>query len=299
MKHNIFKYFCLLMLMVMSMGAKAQTASDTYLDISNYASIGTVGFSSNVDQLYDYNTSTNTLVLSVYGSYQSVSKQTWITTEGTGSASRTWDATGLFKGSSYYHTSTTAKCATVNGSRHCYFNIKGITSVSALVKSGGKSRSAILNVTEGETQVGTSSDNSNTVATISVTGLDATKTYQVELTGSDDSNNSDAYEIAFVGSSSSQPKTDVTLAFNNPTTTVVAGQKVTNVVTTTPAGVTGVTYASGDTNIATVNSSTGEVTGVTAGSTTITASFAGNDNYNPATSVSYNITVTASGETPV
>ena len=108
--------------------------------------------------------------------------------------------------------------------------------------------------------------------------------------------------ITFTGTAggSTPQKTDVTLAFNNPTTTVQVGNSVTNTVTTTPTGVTGVTYASGNIGIATVNSSTGEVTGVSEGTTTITASYAGNDTYNAATDVSYQITVTSAGggETP-
>lgn len=50
-------------------------------------------------------------------------------------------------------------------------------------------------------------------------------------------------------------------------------------LTTTPEGLS-VTYASMNTEIATVNASTGDITPVAAGETEITATFAGNDNYN-------------------
>lgn len=53
-----------------------------------------------------------------------------------------------------------------------------------------------------------------------------------------------------------------------------------------------VTYSSSDTGVATVNASTGAVTIVAAGETTITASFAGDDEYNEA-SASYTLTVKA------
>ena len=55
-----------------------------------------------------------------------------------------------------------------------------------------------------------------------------------------------------------------------------------------------VTYESSDTSVATVNSSTGAVTLVAAGKATITAKFAGDTDYNPA-SGSYELTVAAQG----
>ncbi len=60
-------------------------------------------------------------------------------------------------------------------------------------------------------------------------------------------------------------------------------------VTTSPADLT-LSYTSSNTKVATVDSSTGAVTLVSAGETTITASFAGNDNYNAA-SDNYTLTV--------
>ena len=59
--------------------------------------------------------------------------------------------------------------------------------------------------------------------------------------------------------------------------------------TTIPSGLT-LTYSSSATSVATVNESTGAVTLVAVGSTTIKATFAGNDNYNSA-SDSYTLTV--------
>ena len=79
------------------------------------------------------------------------------------------------------------------------------------------------------------------------------------------------------------------LTFNNPTTSVNIGAKVTNVATIDPATLT-VTYSSSNTDVATVIETTGEVTGVAAGKATITASFAGNDSYAPV-SATYEITV--------
>ncbi len=85
----------------------------------------------------------------------------------------------------------------------------------------------------------------------------------------------------------------VTIAFNDPTTTVNVGETVTNAATVDPEGLE-ITYASSDETVATVDT-TGKVTGVAAGTADITASFAGNDEYEAA-SATYSITVNAAGE---
>ena len=59
---------------------------------------------------------------------------------------------------------------------------------------------------------------------------------------------------------------------------------------TNPNSLEGITYESSDTDVATVNSTTGEVTMVAAGETTITASYAGGDYYK-AGNASYTLTV--------
>lgn len=79
------------------------------------------------------------------------------------------------------------------------------------------------------------------------------------------------------------------VAFNNPTTTVyVGGTHVTNVASITPTTLE-VTYSSSDVNVATVTAA-GVVTGIAEGTATITAAFAGNDNY-VAASADYVMTV--------
>jgi len=90
-------------------------------------------------------------------------------------------------------------------------------------------------------------------------------------------------------------KTAVTLSFSNPTTTVKKGATVKNVATASPS-VTGITYKSSNTSVATV-ATDGTVTGVAAGSATITASYAGDDTHAAATDASYTITVTDDGGT--
>ena len=90
-------------------------------------------------------------------------------------------------------------------------------------------------------------------------------------------------------------KQDVEMSFNPTTLTVTMGEEFTQpTLTVNPANLR-VTYESSNTDVATVNSA-GVLTLVGAGYAVITASFAGNDSYNAA-STSYTLTV-KSGTTP-
>lgn len=85
-------------------------------------------------------------------------------------------------------------------------------------------------------------------------------------------------------------KQDVTMNFSSTSITATLVKTFTPpTLTTTPEDLP-VTYASSNTDVATVDASTGAVTLVAKGTTTITASFAGNDYYNPG-SASYTLTV--------
>ena len=85
-------------------------------------------------------------------------------------------------------------------------------------------------------------------------------------------------------------KADVTVTFASKTASGKMGEAFTAPkVTASPADLT-LSYTSSNTKVATVDPSTGAVTLVSAGETTITASFAGNDNYNAAND-SYTLTV--------
>lgn len=84
-------------------------------------------------------------------------------------------------------------------------------------------------------------------------------------------------------------KTTPTLSFAAPTYNATVGETFTAPELTNPDGVA-VTYASSQTSVATVNSSTGAVTLVAPGETKITASFAGDATRNPA-SANYNLIV--------
>ena len=87
-------------------------------------------------------------------------------------------------------------------------------------------------------------------------------------------------------------KANPTLTFSSATATYTFGQAFTQpTLTTTPTGLA-VTYASSNTNVADVDQSTGAITAKAASTEaiTITASFAGNDNYN-AKDATYSLTV--------
>lgn len=85
-------------------------------------------------------------------------------------------------------------------------------------------------------------------------------------------------------------KQDVIMNFSSASVTATLGKTFTPpTLTTTPVDLP-VTYVSSNTDVATVDASTGVVTLVAKGTTTITASFAGNDYYNPGTA-SYTLTV--------
>ena len=86
-------------------------------------------------------------------------------------------------------------------------------------------------------------------------------------------------------------KGSATLKFSAETATATMGTTfVAPTLTVTPEGLQGVKYTSSNTDVATVNETTGAVTLVAAGETTIKASFAGNDNYEAA-EASYTLTV--------
>ena len=88
-------------------------------------------------------------------------------------------------------------------------------------------------------------------------------------------------------------KTPTIAAFVDPPTSLAVAASVTK--TTTISDGLAITYTSSNDAVATVNATTGEVTGVADGNVTISATFAGNDNYNAAESQSYALTVGAGG----
>ena len=76
-------------------------------------------------------------------------------------------------------------------------------------------------------------------------------------------------------------KTPTTLSWSAPTATVDLTSEVKEFPTLTkdPESLTGITYSSSNTNVATIDESTGKITLASCGSTTITAKYAGDDTY--------------------
>lgn len=89
-------------------------------------------------------------------------------------------------------------------------------------------------------------------------------------------------------------KKNLTVSFTNATANATMGSSFNAPTANVSVNGKTVTYESSDTSVATVNSSTGAVTLVAAGKATITAKFAGDTDYNPA-SGSYELTVAAQG----
>ena len=88
-------------------------------------------------------------------------------------------------------------------------------------------------------------------------------------------------------------KSDVTISFTKDVDEATMGEEYAGqVATTDPAGKT-LAYESSDTDVATVDESTGAVTLVAAGTTLITAKFAGDTTHNAA-QASYALTVAPS-----
>lgn len=97
-------------------------------------------------------------------------------------------------------------------------------------------------------------------------------------------------EIELVALPSS--KQEIAMAFSDNNATAVLGQSfIPPTLTISPEGLP-VSYSSSNADVATVDSETGEVSILSVGTTVITASFAGNDDYYD-NSASYTLTVTA------
>ena len=188
-------------------------ATDAYLNIAKYATIGDAGWStSNVNNLYKYTETTGGdaawLTLPVYGAwvgcYYDSHPQKWIETDVTSTSNKyagtTWSSSDVLLGSSPYFTSTTARAMGYN-SRTNYtqetvtFYVTNTTAVKLLGLGQSRSSSsypATLKVYEctrnadGTLTAGTtavkSGSNSATSGTfvLSATDLDAGKIYKVE-----------------------------------------------------------------------------------------------------------------------
>ena len=214
---------------------------------------------------------------------------------------------GIYFNSANYAVSSTglAMDANVNSTRFFAIRLSGVNGRVDVSVGNGTNRSRICYAFSEGTDIsstGNGISTSNTASAASKAGEPTTFSYTMSGTGTDlvmylgrqGSSYTNITDITVTTpDASGGTKTPVTLSFDNPTTSVRVGNTVTNLATTTPSGITGVTYTSNNTSVASVGFSTGVVTGNAEGTATITAAYAGDDTHYAATSVTYQITVTA------
>ena len=200
---------CLLLAFVLGIGQMwgADKSATTSLNLSNLTSSNWGSWSDGTPIISgDY------FKISAYMGRTS-SSQSWIGytggNNGDYNSGNGWSSTGKFAGSDAL--SATSKYMAMQQSRSMYFRVTGCKAVYALVqntKSGSTYRRTTISAFEYTTSRAasasatmTSSDNSTTVEEISVTGLDAAKTYEILLAGTE-SNNAYLMELVFEKSSS-------------------------------------------------------------------------------------------------
>ena len=217
-----------MLLVAIVTGAKAADgdASSTYLNIANYATIDDAGINSGAYKMYGYseNAGKGYLVVSAWEAYKSKDKQKWVTDTGESNQNGAWDATSVFLGSNFYFTkegssNKTANSAKTSSVRAYSFKVTNCTEVYSLIKSekgGNVTMTAypLVGGARGEA-AGSDSDNSKSIATLSITGLNKSTIYEI-VVNSDDEKNNLFYEIAFVTPLSSDPSLSVTPATASP-----------------------------------------------------------------------------------
>ena len=208
-------------------------------------------------------------------------KNTWtITTEGT---------TSFTANAAYYQVGSANKPATSITFTTTLSKDQNITAFSA--KFGGFSgTTGTVTLKVNDTTVGTGSISASTDVTVSSSSTAEGKVLTVTVTGID--KGIKAYYISYTYIAASDPqKTNVTLTFPQASYTATMGQSFAAPTATASPSVSGITYSSDATGVATVDNETGAVTLVSAGTAHITASYDGDDTHNAATSVSYTLTV--------
>ena len=210
----------------------------------------------------------------VFPAYQlySSNNQTWTNENGSGSSKRTWTtAETPFKGSSYWHTTTEAKTATTNSSRTYCYRVANCMEVKVLAKPQSD-RPIIISayeVTDGvmaESAASTVTSTADKEVAATTLELDYTKEYVVGV-NSNQAENVDFYEIAFKAAAPCTPA-EFVFASNevsfNESDASIALPALTNT-----NNLIGLVYESSNTNVVTVDASTGALTKVGVGESTI------------------------------
>ena len=181
----------------------------TFSVTSDETELSKIAFGSSAD--VHYATAEGVVVFSAFDLNKS-SDVTWQASANAGTSSRDWTADAPFKGSAYYHTSTTAKCVTTKNEsgkerEYCYRFTNAIKVQVCGKPSSGKD--LVLNVYEvtggavADTPAFTTSSEKDAIQTIEE--LDAAKEYVLSVTTTCTSN-VDLYEVAFYHSTA--PKTE-------------------------------------------------------------------------------------------
>ncbi len=262
MKQKLLKLKALLVVLMMTVGFGQAWAEDV---------TGTITFSNNAVKIN---------AASVQGA-DDLSNTWQITTVGT---------TSYTANSAYYQVGSSSKPATSITFTTTLPAEQTITSMSA--KFGGFNGTAgTITMKVGETTIGTGSLNATSDVTVSNSSQATGTVLTVTVTGI--AKGVKVYYISYTYSEGGSTKTPTTTTFNGESSyNVVLGDEFNApTATVSPEGLDDPTYSSSNTAVATVDATTGAVTLVGAGETTITASYAGDDTY-ASSSDSYTLTVT-------
>ena len=152
--------------------------------------------------------------------------------------------------------------------------------VSSLsVKFGGfKNTAGTIKLLVGDKEIGTGKLNAKNDVTVTSTTVASGTQLTVKVTNI--AKGVKCYNISYTYEDESG-KTPTQLSWSAPTATVDLASEVKEFPTLTknPESITGITYSSSNADVATVNETTGEITLVACGQTTIKAAYAGDDTY--------------------
>jgi len=166
-------------------------------DASNFSAIWFTNENKMTNNFY-YDAPNGVVAISAYAAYQAKDKDkiSWMTTDSGNSNNASWDATGVFKGSSYYFASENKVASVQNTTRIHYYRVTNCSGVSALV--GGKAIMEVYEVSAGVVTPDPVNDSSvDAEGTITISGLNTSKEYIIAIRGNNGTSNVAFREIAF------------------------------------------------------------------------------------------------------
>ncbi len=168
--------------------------------------------------------------------------------------------------------------------------ISGTITKIVVNASGASSTSAKLDVTIGNKAFGSQQSLTSSAANYTFEGSASGEiVVRLSQTSATKALYLKSIEVTYISGTTPTGPTDPTVTFATDPLTVKKGSTATNTISK-PNDLT-VSYSSGNTAVATVDASTGEVTGVAIGETTITATWAAVENKYNAGSTSYTVNV--------